>query len=554
MRRDRFGAVGGATLAWLVALPSQAANQSATDLSFANKSLAAFAAICRVEARAEPQDKNRSIVIQPGMGDGGFAISTANPKAQLWFNYGWKMFHAFYHDDAKLAFDQAVAADPGCTMCLWGQALSRGAVQNYDAKEADFKSALEIAKRAQAQARTPQEKLLTAALVRRYSRAQDPAAEHDFAADLLKANKIRPTTDLQLLAAEVVLTERRRVKAPSAEADALANQAVALIEPVLAKAPDNTGAIHYYIHATEVAGRPQLALPYAEKLGRLAPNASHLIHMAAHTFYHVGRYEDAAIVNASAMRTDSDHLEETKTSGGLSGAFYYQHNLSFGMAGTLMSGDRALALKFADHLHRAFPEKDFAKDGISDDEGRRFTIYARYDPKRMLSLPEPAADSPETQFFYHYARGEAFAALGDAKSVAAEIEKISGDGRTFKIARAVLTGRLAMLQHRFADAAQAFEQAVTEQDGYSPHAWDPPPWWYPVRRSAAAAWLADRQYAKAAEAAQKSLIAWPYDPLALLILAKANDGLGKRDEARRYEGQAIGLWMGDISKVNAATL
>ena len=111
-----------------------------------------------------------------------------------------------------------------------------------------------------------------------------------------------------------------------------------------------------------------------------------------------------------------------------------------------------------------------------------------------------------------------------------------------------------MLQHRFADAARSFEQAVTEQDGYSPHAWDPPPWWYPVRRSAAAAWLQDGQFAKAAEAAQKSLVAWPYDPLALLILSRANDGLGKREEARRYEAQAIGLWMGDISKVNVATI
>jgi tetratricopeptide (TPR) repeat protein len=171
----------------------------------------------------------------------------------------------------------------------------------------------------------------------------------------------------------------------------------------------------------------------------------------------------------------------------------------------------------------------------------------------MLALPEPAADSPDTRFFYHYARGEAFAALGDAKSVAAEIEKISGDGRTVKVARAVLTGRLAMLQHRFADAARSFEQAVTEQDGYSPHAWDPPPWWYPcaaARRGVAQ----DGQFAKAAEAAQKSLVAWPYDPLALLILSRANDGLGKREDARRYEAQAIGLWMGDISKVNIATL
>ena len=75
-----------------------------------------------------------------------------------------------------------------------------------------------------------------------------------------------------------------------------------------------------------------------------------------------------------------------------------------------------------------------------------------------------------------------------------------------------------------------------------------------ARRSAAAAWLQDGQFAKAAEAAQKSLSAWPYDPLALLILAKANDGLGRREEARRYEGQAIGLWMGDLSKVNLATI
>ncbi|HTC82855.1 MAG TPA: hypothetical protein VK683_00815 [Rhizomicrobium sp.] len=554
MRPDTIGALAGATFVWLVALPTQAANQSHTDQSYGDKSLGAVFAICRVEARAEPHDANRTILIQTGMGDGGFPIATVDPKAQQWFNYGIKMFHAFYHDDARRAFDNAVAADPHCALCLWGQALSRGAVMNFDAEEADFKSALEIAKRAQAQARSPRDKLLIAALVHRYSRPQDAAAERDFAADLLKADTTAATPDLQLLAAEVVLTERRRGNTQSPEALALASQAVALIEPVLAKAPDNTAAIHYYIHATEVAGHAPTALPYAEKLAALAPNASHLIHMAAHTYYHVGRYEDAATINASAMRTDADHLTQTKTAGGLTGAFYYEHNLNFGMAGALMSGDRALALKFADHLHRAFPEKDFGKDGMSYDEGRRFIIYARYDPARMLSLPEPAGEGPETLSFYHYARGEAFAALGDAKSLAMETEKISGDDRVMKIARQVLAGRLAMLQHRFADAAHAFEQAVAEQDGYSPNAWDPPPWWYPVRRSAAAAWLANDQFARAAEAAQKSLAAWPSDPLTLLVLSKANDGLGHHEDARRYDAQAIGLWLGDIAKVNAATI
>src|SRR5437762_9000893 len=106
MRLDRSGALAGATLVWLAALPSQA-NQPHDDISFGGKSLAAVFAICRVEARTEPHDANRAIFIEAGMGDGGFPIPTANPKAQAWFNYGWKMFHAFYHDDARRAFDNA---------------------------------------------------------------------------------------------------------------------------------------------------------------------------------------------------------------------------------------------------------------------------------------------------------------------------------------------------------------------------------------------------------------------------------------------------------------
>ena len=73
-----------------------------------------------------------------------------------------------------------------------------------------MKNVLANCKGAQAQARTRQDRLLTAALVKRYSRAQDAAAEHDFAADWGRRTKSALTPDLQLLAAQVVLTERRR--------------------------------------------------------------------------------------------------------------------------------------------------------------------------------------------------------------------------------------------------------------------------------------------------------------------------------------------------------
>ena len=338
MKLDTLCALAGATLVWLVALPSQAANQSQTDISFGEKSLAAVFAICRVEARAEPHDANRTIFIQTGMGDGGFPISTVNSKAQAWFDYGLKMFHAFYHDDARLAFDNAVAADPHCALCLWGQALSRGPTMNFDAGR---RTSNRPWRWPNAPKPWPARRGTSCSRPLWYADTPAPGCRRGarFCRRPDQGGRKGPATpDLQLLAAEVVLTERRRGKTPSPEADALASQAVALIEPVLAKAPNNSAAIHYYIHATEVAGHARVALPYAEKLAALAPNASHLIHMAAHTYYHVGRYEDAATINALAMRTDSDHLTQTKTAGGLSGAVYYQHNLSFGMAGTLDVG------------------------------------------------------------------------------------------------------------------------------------------------------------------------------------------------------------------------
>jgi tetratricopeptide (TPR) repeat protein len=551
LQRGTLCAVAGAALAGLFVFPTVAADEPFMGKSFSGKSFDAVFAICKVEARDEPQGTTRTVSIEPGMGDGGFAIA-ANPKAQAWFNYGIKMFHAFYHTDARLAFDQAVAADPHCAMCLWGQALSRGPTMNFDAEDGDMKAGLDMAKRAQTIARTPREKLLAAAMVRRYSRAQDASAERDFAAALIKADAMGPSTpDLRLIAAEATLTEFRRGDhtVPAA--------AIALIEPILRATPNNTAAIHYYIHATEMARQPATALPYAEKLAGLAPGASHLIHMAAHTYFRVGRYEDAATINAAAMRSDSDHLVENKAPDGLTGASYYEHNLNFGMAGSLMSGDRALGLKFADHLHRAFAQKEFDKDGMSYDEARRFTIYARYDPARLLTLPEPAAEGPDTVRFYHYARGEAFAALGDAKSLTAEIEKAGGgDDPAVKIAHLVLVGRLAMLQHRYTDAGHAFEDAAVLQDQLvdKPGSMDPPAFWYPVRRSAAAAWLQAGQYQQAADAAQKSLSVWQDDPLALHVLSQAEDRLGKTADAHRHDAQAIGLWMGDIGKVDIALM
>jgi tetratricopeptide (TPR) repeat protein len=538
MTFDKRFAVAASALVWLVAFPTIAGD----------KTMLAIGAICRVEAHNETPGGNPHLSIEKGMGVGGFAIATANAKAQAWFNYGITLFHAFYHEDTKRAFANAVEADPRCAMCLWGQALSRGPTQNFDVSADDLKAGLELARKAEPLARTKREKLLVAAMIRRYSRAQDTAAERDFADDVLKAEKAGPDTpDLRLIAAESLLTVWRREERGKRNPP---TQAIALIEPILRQSPDNTAAIHYYIHATEMAKQPALALPYAEKLGRLAPKASHLVHMASHTFLRVGRYEDAAAVNADALWAEADHYTATARPGRVSDAFYYGHNLANGMAGALMSGDRALGLRFADHLYKAWAADSFTKDQASSDELQRFALYARYDPQHMLALEAPPADGPVTIAFWHYGRAEAFAVLHDADGVAREAALVAGDTPEVTVAKGVLAGRLAMLQGRYADAARAFEDAAAKQDTILTDSMDPPPWWYPVKRSAAAAYLLAGDFARAATAAKESLKGWPNDALALLVLSHAEDGLGQSDAARHDQASAIGNWEGDLSKVD----
>ena len=216
--------------------------------------------ICRAERTFAASKGPRKIDFMPGIGTGGFVVRTTSPQAQRWFDFGLQLYHAFYHEDGRLAFDKAVAADPGCAMCLWGQSLSRGPTQNFDIEKADQTAALGMARKALAASRTDEEKQLAQSLIARYRSDQSAKTEEAFSAALLKAVAgDAANTDIRLIAAEALLTADRRGD------HAAAPQARAIVLPILKAQPDNTAAIHYYIHATEAAGDPADALPYAER-------------------------------------------------------------------------------------------------------------------------------------------------------------------------------------------------------------------------------------------------------------------------------------------------
>jgi len=514
--------------------------------------------LCSAEHDASPPGSERRLVMAPGVGTGGFSIVTAKPQAQAWFDYGMQLAHAFYHEDAKLAFRRARDIDPACAMCAWGEAWADGPTINYDIDPAARRAAGAIVDKAAtlAGSESAKNKALIEALKLRYV-GPGPAADVAFARAMDALSRRYPEDDeIAVLTSDAWLMLAQQHNDNQGVA-----RSVAVLEPVLKRHPDNTGAIHFYIHATEVSGDPALALPYADHLGALAPGASHLVHMASHTFFRVGRYEDAAVVNAQAILADSAYLRaahDTTLQGKVS---YHAHNLRFGLAGAMASGDAPLAVRLADHAAYAFPAAIAKDPGGPVSLGHAEMAYGRYAPDRALSLPDPGTGQAYVAALRHYARGEAFASRGDLGGVKAEAallqtqfdaaektpDAFKGSARAVvRIAALTLKGRAAMMEGQPRAAAGFYRTAAAIQDADLSYkgAYDPPPWWYPERRSLAAALLAAGDANGAEREARAALKAWPREPLTLEVLAQAERAAGDGPGATRDLAEAERGWRG----------
>ena len=530
--------------------------------------------ICGAEHRGRVVTAANAVMLT-GVGNGWSPADTANARAQAWYVEGLNLYHAFNHNEARAAFAKAAELDPNCALCEWGVALGLGPTLNYGVTEDETALALSHAEHAKALLKPGDARAagLIDATILRYAKGRPLVRDLDFgkAMDAL-ARRYPADDEIADLAAHALMIPGRGGSTPAVA------RAIELIHGVLARHPDDTAAIHYYIHATEFAGRPADALPYAERLAGLAPGASHLVHMAAHTLMHVGQYEQVAIVDAKALKVDADTEARLGYAGPLSSQMYYLHNYTFGLAGALMAGDARLALKYADHADVAFPAgDDNAKtmlpagltrvqrpsDARTTVDARSLVAYGRYAPAKALAMADGPGDPRLVRVYRHYARGEALAAQGDAAGVRREADTIlrllieslkaneSGNQDIASMAADILNGRAALLTHEPAKAAEFFARATARQEKVFPFAqnFDPPPWWYPIRRSLAAADLAAGRTDDAAREARASLTAWPQDALALKVLSQAEAKQGHAAAARAHMAQARTVWQGDLTKV-----
>jgi hypothetical protein len=483
--------------------------------------------------------KPRVPTLLTGYGVGGFTVTTAVPEAQAFFSNGMELGAAFAHSAAGAAMEHAVMLDPACAMCQWGQALVEGPTINYGKDKDERKPLYALARAAEVgaiQHGTAKERELTAALVERYRPGNPAKADKAYAAAMQAVQaKFPEDNEIAVLTADAMMVDSFNgfQKRGDFDRDEIV-RAAALLEDVLAKDPNHTPAIHFYIHAEEVLGQPAKAEPYADKLATLAPNASHLVHMPGHTWYWLGRYEDTARTNARAVELGIDNAKRLDLPGpaGVWGLPYHAHNVIYGLGGALMADDATIGLELARPLVAVAAQRDDDGPTMQLLAALGYEAVARFDPQGVAALPEPKL--PYLKAAWHYARGEAAATAGDAAAVKVELDAIpptiakpkkkesKAPEQMLGIMRGVLAGRIAMLNRDPRAAAESFRQAAEIEETLSFNDFtDPPAFWYPVRRDVAAALLAAGDVAGAREAAEASLKLRVKDPVAEALLARA---------------------------------
>ena len=515
-----------------------------------------------VAAAAEP----RKVELKSGYGQVHWKIATASPQAQAFFDNGLALGHAFAHGAAKAAFEEASRRDPDCAMCLWGQAWAGGATINFtvDAETQGKMAALMVRATTLAADGPPLERQLIAAMTLRYQKGGGKGPGDDAYAKAMDAlARANPDdNELAVLAADALM-----VPASLRNTKVGLPRAVELLEAALKRDPDNVPAIHFYIHATEMSGFTARAEPYADKLEALAPSASHLVHMPSHTYYWVGRYEDAMASNVRASKLDEANAQAQGFTG--DGAafqlFYHGHNVQYGLAGALMSGDAAGGLALAASAIANGPRLKPDDAWGQMVAGAAYALEGRYGaPDAVLALADPG--QPYLRSMWRYARAEALGRGGDVAGLRREAGQVELDKAQLKsfgpyggqladatrLARLVLEGRAAMLDGQPKAAARILRQAAELEEKRFTDMTDPPIW-YPARRSLAAALLASGDAQGAATQARAALVRRVGDPVSLSVLAQAERRLGQAEAADQHLAQARKGWVGgDLSKVSLA--
>jgi tetratricopeptide (TPR) repeat protein len=522
----------------------------------------------------KPATEKPPIWLDTGLGNVEHPVTTKNAEAQKFFNQGLAYMFAFNHAEGINSFRHALELDPELAMAYWGVALGLGSNYNVTADEASLTEAHANLQKAIALAAkaSQADRDYIEALTKRYSK--DPKADQKVLganykaamADLVK--RYPDDLDAATLYAESMMNLRPwqlwSLDGKPAEGTL---EIISVLEGVLRRNPNHSGANHYYIHAVEASPSPERGLAAAMRLGGLAPNAGHLVHMPSHIYLRTGDWDEAVKSNDLAIEADRNYQLKSGSKG-LYMMMYYNHNIHMLASSHAANGNYAAAMKAANELTVNIGPNVKAMPMLE-----MFMPYAIIANVRFhkwdeaLAYPQPGPEMLITTAHWHFARGMAFAGrkktaeaekeLAALRATAAEIPAAATLFTTpvnvaLKVADDLLLGEIALSKGDRKGAIQMMRNAVLSE-GKVNYA-EPPDWDVPVREWLGRTLMMDGQYAEAEKVFREEIARVPRNGRALFGLAEALRKQGKEASAALVQKQFESAWNDADTKLDAIAL
>jgi tetratricopeptide (TPR) repeat protein len=282
---------------------------------------------------------------------------------------------------------------------------------------------------------------------------------------------------------------------------------------------EHPGVLHLYLHTMEMSATPQDALPAADLLRGLVPDAGHLQHMASHIDVLCGDYRNSVVSNLTAVRADRLFVEREGPLNFYS--LYRAHNLHFVVYSAMFEGNSRIALSAADELAGQLTpellsiETPPMADWLEAFAPLRIHVlirFGRWDDLVAHALPDDVGLYCTTAATIHYGRGLAHAAKGQLPQAHAEREAFAAaydripDSRylfnntardILAVAAEMLDGEIAYRERQFEEAFGHLRRAIQLDDALP---YDEPwGWMQPTRHAYGALLLEQGHVEDAAE-------------------------------------------------------
>ncbi len=228
-------------------------------------------------------------------------VNSGSEEAQEPFLRGVLLLHSFEYEDAREEFQRAAELDPDFALAYWGEALTHShplwSREDVAAARAALARFAPTPKERQAKAQTERERRFLASVDLLFGEG-DRLERHRAYSDALGAMWKDDPTDLEagaFHALSVLGTSLGVRDIPTYM------RAASIGEEVYRANPRHPGALHYLIHSYDDPVHAPLGLRMAREYDKVAPAASHALHMPSHIYVALGMWDESCAANINSI-------------------------------------------------------------------------------------------------------------------------------------------------------------------------------------------------------------------------------------------------------------